>query len=192
MVETPSTDIELGSRAPQFSLPNTNSGYGGDTVVLEDLDAHRALLVVFMCNHCPYVVHIIAKLVDVIDQYQTRGLAAVAVSANDITTHPADAPEKMSEMATSYGFSFPYLYDESQQTARAYGAVCTPDLFLYDGENKLVYHGQFDGSRPGNKQPVTGVDLTRAIDSVLNGAPVPSTQIPSVGCNIKWKAGQAP
>lgn len=192
MVETPSTDIELGSEAPQFSLPNTNYGYGGDTVALEDLDVQRALLVIFMCNHCPYVIHIIAKVVELIGRYQPQGLTAVAISANDIDTHPADAPEKMSEMAASYGFSFPYLYDESQQTAKDYGAVCTPDLFLYDGSQKLVYHGQFDGARPGNNVPVSGVDLARAIDSVLNNTPGPSNQIPSVGCNIKWKPGQAP
>ena len=192
MVETPSTDIELGSEAPQFSLPNMNSSCGGETVALEDLDPYRALLVVFMCNHCPYVIHIIAKLVELIGLYQPRGLAAVAISVNDINTHPADAPEKMSEMAASYGFTFPYVYDESQQAARDYGAVCTPDLFLYDGNQQLVYHGQFDSSRPGNKEPVSGVDLARAIESVLDNAPMPSTQRPSVGCNIKWKPGQAP
>ena len=184
--------LELGSAAPDFSLPNTNPGCGGDTVSLSDYQQSSALLIVFMCNHCPYVIHIISKLVEVVKGYQPQGLEAIAISVNDVESYPADAPEKMSEMAAKYGFSFPYLYDESQQSAKDYKAVCTPDLFLYDEERRLAYHGQFDSARPRNNKPITGSDLKQAIESVLNHVPVSSEQTPSVGCSIKWKAGQAP
>ena len=192
MVETPSTQLELGSAAPDFSLPNTNPEYGGDTVSLSQFRDHAALLVVFMCNHCPYVIHIIESLVAVVKKYQPQGLAMIAISVNDIQTHPSDAPDKMTTMAAKYGFTFPYLYDESQRCAKDYQAVCTPDLFLYEENQHLVYHGQFDDSRPGSKVPVTGGDLENAIDHVLRHKSPPLPQAPSVGCSIKWKPGQAP
>lgn len=192
MVTTPSTEIQSGSSAPDFNLPNMNPDHGGDTVSLVDFDRCDALLVVFMCNHCPYVIHIVDKLAELIRTYQPRGLGAVGISVNDISTHPQDAPDKMSELAAKHRFSFPYLYDESQQSARDYGAVCTPDLFLYDRDRKLVYHGQFDRSRPRNAEPVNGADLAAAIESVLGGGPLPAEQFPSVGCSIKWKPGRAP
>lgn len=184
--------LELGASAPDFDLLNTNPDYGGDTVSLTQCRGHKALLVVFMCNHCPYVIHIVEKLVQVVKAYQPRGLGMVAISVNDINTHPDDGPDKMTVMAATYGFTFPYLYDESQQSAREYQAVCTPDLFLYDADQKLVYHGQFDDSRPGSAAPVTGSDLEAAIERALEQKPPLSTQLPSVGCSIKWKPGQAP
>lgn len=192
MVKTPSTALELGSSAPDFSLPNTHPEYGGDTVSLSQLRGHKALLVVFMCNHCPYVIHIIEALVEAVKTYQPLGLAMAAISVNDISTHPDDAPDKMSVMAAKYGFTFPYLYDESQQSAKDYHAVCTPELFLYDAQQRLVYHGQFDGSRPGSEVAVSGSDIKKAIDNVLQQKPPLQSQAPSVGCSIKWKPGQAP
>ncbi|MDJ0955704.1 MAG: thioredoxin family protein [Arenicellales bacterium] len=192
MAETPSMALELGSAASDFNLPNTNPDYGGDTVSLSDYRHSKALLVVFMCNHCPYVIHIISKLVDVIKAYQPQGLEAVAISVNDVENYPDDAPDKMSAMAARYNFSFPYLYDESQQSAKDYQAVCTPDLYLYNGKLQLAYHGQFDRARPRSNEPITGSDLKQAIENVLNGLPVSSEQTPSVGCSIKWKPGQAP
>jgi peroxiredoxin len=191
MTKTPSGLVELGSTAPSFDLPNRNPRYGGDTVGLADFQDNPALLVVFMCNHCPYVIHIAGRLAELAEAYQPNGLGVVGISVNDVGSYPDDAPDKMTAMALKYGFTFPYLYDQSQQSARDYGAVCTPDLFLYDLDRKLVYHGQFDGSRPGNDQPVTGADIAAAIDSVLNHAPMPAPQLPSVGCSIKWKSGPA-
>ena len=192
MAETPSKDLELGSAAPDFNLPNTNPSYGGDTVSLSDYQQSKALLVIFMCNHCPYVIHIISKLTDVVKAYQPQGLEAIAISVNDVENYPADAPDKMSKMAGKYDFSFPYLYDESQQSAKDYRAVCTPDLFLYDEKRQLAYHGQFDSARPRNSEPITGSDLKQAVESTLNGDPITTVQTPSVGCSIKWKPGQAP
>lgn len=192
MVKTPSTKLELGSSAPDFNLSNTCPDYGGATVSLSQFQDDKALLVVFMCNHCPYVLHIIEGLVAMVKTYQPLGLGMVAISVNDIDTHPDDTPEKMATMAAKFGFTFPYLYDESQQSARDYQAVCTPDLFLYDENQRLAYHGQFDHSRPGGDVPVSGADLKRAIDHVLQRKPLTSPQAPSVGCSIKWKPGQAP
>ena len=184
MALTPSTMPELGLPAPAFSLPDT----GGRSVQLEDFAAQPALLVAFWCNHCPYVKHIRAGFVEFVREYQPRGLAVVAISANDVTTHPADSPDAMRAEARQHGFGFPYLYDESQDVARAYDAACTPDFFLYDDDRRLVYRGQFDGSRPGNDVAVTGADLRRAVDAVLAGQDVPGEQTPSIGCNIKWKS----
>lgn len=192
MAKTPSRALELGSAAPDFNLPNTNPDCGGDAVSLSEFKESKALLVVFMCNHCPYVIHIIAKLVDLVKVYQPQGLGVIAISVNDIDSHADDAPDKMSEMAEKYSFSFSYLYDESQQSAKDYQAVCTPDLFLYDEKRELVYHGQFDSSRPGNNVPISGSDIKNAIESVLEDLPLSSPQAPSVGCSIKWKPGQAP
>jgi len=190
MVRTPSTMTPLGTEAPDFSLPEPATG---ETVSLDDFDDADALLVVFMCNHCPFVIHVRDALRDFAEEYQGKGLAIVGISANDPATHPADAPERMAEEVEEVGYTFPYLFDDEQEVAKAYGAACTPDFFLFDGERRLVYRGQFDDSRPGNDVPVTGRDLREAADTVLAGErPDPEGQKPSVGCNIKWKAGNAP
>jgi peroxiredoxin len=177
--------LALSTAAPPFRLTDTASG---KTVALEDFAASRALLVAFICNHCPYVKHILDGFVAFAREYGPRGLAVAAISSNDITTHPADSPGEMAKLAREKNFSFPYLYDESQAVARAYDAACTPDFFLFDGDRRLVYRGQFDGSRPGGRQPVTGADMRAAVDALLAGSPISATQIPSVGCGIKWKA----
>ena len=192
MVATPSKKIRPGSIAPDFSLPNTNPACGGGTVTVSDFEQCKALLVVFMCNHCPYVLHIAGALGQLAGEYQPHGLGVVCISVNDVETHPEDAPDKMAAMVERYGFAFPYLYDESQQSAIDYGAVCTPDLFLFDAGRKLAYHGQFDDARPGNDKPVTGADISHAIETVLRGESVAAAQKPSVGCSIKWKPGVGP
>lgn len=189
MVETPSKDIQLGSPAPVFSLPNLNPVYGGQSVELSDFDNSKALLIVFMCNHCPYVVHIAEELAAVAAKYQPQGLGVVAINVNDVESYPQDAPDLMTAMSRKYDFTFPYLYDQSQRIALDYGAVCTPDLYLFDADKRLAYHGQFDDARPGNNKPVTGADLSMAIEQVLRGESVGAAQSPSVGCNIKWKPG---
>jgi len=150
------------------------------------------LLVVFSCNHCPFVLHILNQFSDYARDYQKKGLSIVMINANDVDNYADDSPQKMIELTKEYGFNFPYLYDESQQTAIAYQAACTPDLFLFDSQHKLVYRGQFDGSRPGNDIPVTGNDLTEATEALLNQQVIPTDQIPSLGCNIKWKPGNEP
>ncbi len=184
MARTESMMVELGTAAPDFSLPNVD----GSTVALSDFAERPALLVAFWCNHCPYVKHVADAFVEFAREYQDRGLGIVAISANDVNDYPEDAPDKMKEEAESRGYTFPYLYDETQSVARAYHAACTPDFFLYDGERRLVYRGQFDGSRPSGGGPVTGADLRAAAEAVLSGrGPVPD-QSPSMGCNIKWKA----
>ena len=188
MALTPSTMLPLGTNAPDFRLPDTN----GKIVSLADFKSAPALLVLFICNHCPYVKHIRSALADLGREYQPRGAAIVAISSNDVQTHPDDSPEKMKQEAKAAGYVFPYLYDESQSVAQAYRAACTPDIFLFDKNRKLAYRGQFDDSRPGNGRPVTGRDLRAALDAVLAGKPAPEPQTPSVGCNIKWKAGSAP
>jgi peroxiredoxin len=188
MALTPSTMLALGTAAPDFRLPDTN----GKTVSLADFKDAPALLALFICNHCPYVKHIRSGLADVGREYQKRGVAVVAISSNDVQTHPDDGPEKMKQEAKAAGYVFPYLYDESQAVAKAYHAACTPDIFLFDKNRKLAYRGQFDDSRPGNGRPVTGRDLKAALDAVLAGRSAPEPQIPSVGCNIKWKTGNAP
>lgn len=179
-----STMLAPGTAAPPFGLPDTASG---KTVALEDFAASRALLVAFICNHCPYVKHISDGFVAFAREYAPRGLAVVAISSNDATRYPADSPSEMAKLAREKNFPFPYLYDESQDVARAYDAVCTPDFFLFDSNRRLVYRGQFDGSRPGGPQPVTGADMRAAADAVLTGKPVPEIQLPSVGCSIKWR-----
>jgi peroxiredoxin len=188
MALTPSTMLPLGTSAPEFRLPDTN----GKIVSLADFNAAPALLVLFICNHCPYVKHIRAALAELGRDYQRSGAAIVAISSNDVQNHPDDSPEKMKQEAKSAGYVFPYLYDESQAVARAYRAACTPDIFLFDKNRRLAYRGQFDDSRPGNGRPVTGKDLRAALDTVLAGKPAPEPQTASVGCNIKWKAGIAP
>ena len=188
MVRTPSTMVPLGTEAPDFALPDTS----GRTVRLDDFEGADALLVVFMCNHCPYVKHLKAAIADYAWEYQEEGLAVVAINSNDVESHPEDAPARMKEDAERHGYPFPYLFDETQEVAKAYGAACTPDFFLYDSDFRLAYRGRFDGSRPGNDEPVTGADLRRATEAVLAGGDPPSEQVPSQGCNIKWKPGNAP
>ncbi len=192
MVGTRSTMLELGTQAPDFELPNTNRRVGAATVSLGDFVDAEALLVVFMCNHCPYVIHIRDELVRFANDYGGKGLAVVAISANDAAGYPADGPDKMTQEAAAHGFPFPYLYDEEQTVAQAYRAACTPDFFLFNADRELVYRGQFDGSRPRNDVPVTGADIRRAVDCVLRGEAVEAEQKPSMGCNIKWKAGREP
>lgn len=180
--------LPLGTSAPDFRLPDTNR----KTVSLADFKDKPALLVIFMCNHCPYVKHIRAGLVQLANDYQPRGVAIVGVNANDAANYPADSPAKMAEEVKTAGYTFPYLYDESQAVAKAYRAACTPDLFLFDRGRRLVYRGQFDASRPGNGIPVTGKDLRAALDAVLAGKPTSTMQTASIGCNIKWKSGNEP
>jgi thiol-disulfide isomerase/thioredoxin len=189
MVKTPSTMLPLGTPAPSFALPEPASGR---TTSLDDFAGSRALLVMFLSNHCPFVKHIAGALADFGREYDGQGLAIVAINANDVANYPDDSPEKMAEEVERRGYPFPYLFDESQEVAKAYQAACTPDFFLYDAERKLAYRGQFDASRPGNDEPITGRDLRRACDAVLTGAIPSGAQIPSVGCNIKWKPGNNP
>jgi peroxiredoxin len=181
--------VPLGTPAPDFALPDVVSGR---MVSLADYADHPALLVMFICNHCPYVKRIQDGMAQMARDFQARGVAVVAVSSNDVANYPDDSPEKMREEAARAGYTFPYLYDESQSVARAYRAACTPDFFLYDAARRLAYRGQMDAARRGNDLPVTGRDLRAALDAVLAGQPAPPVQIPSLGCNIKWKPGQEP
>lgn len=187
MVAVNSTMLPLGTRAPNFTLPGSTGG----TFSLEDF-AGNPLLVMFICNHCPFVKHVRDDLVVLVKEYQAKGIAAVAINANDWNEYPDDAPEQMAREAKQYGYSFPYVYDESQKVARDFRAACTPDFYLLDGSHRLVYRGQMDDSRPGNGIPVTGRDLRDAMDALLSGKPVPGGQKPSIGCNIKWRAGNEP
>ncbi len=188
MPATPSTMAPLGTKAPFFRLPDP----AGKWHSIEDFKGAPALLVAFICNHCPFVKHIRKEFAEVAKRYRKLGLAVVGISPNDVEQFPDDSPEKMAEEARTYGYDFPYLFDESQTVAKAYGAACTPDFFLFDKDRKLVYRGQFDDSRPENGVPVTGKDLKAALDAVLQGQPAPAEQKPSIGCNIKWKAGNEP
>ena len=188
MVDTPSTMTPLGTKAPQFRLADPS----GKWFSIDDFKDAPALLVVFLCNHCPFVRHIRSSLAQLIKEYQARGLAAVGIMSNDVATYPDDSPEHMAEEARTVGYSFPYLYDETQEVAKAYGAACRPDFFLFDRERRLVYRGQYDDSRPSNGRPVTGADLRSALDAVLAGKAVWENQTASIGCNIKWKPGNEP
>jgi peroxiredoxin len=185
MALTESTMLELGTTAPDFALTDVVTG---KTVRRDDFRGRKALLVMFICAHCPYVKHIERGIALLGKEYSSQSVGIVAISSNDATTHPADNPAGLKQQAETCGFIFPYLYDESQAVAHAYKAACTPDIFLFDEGFRLVYRGQFDSSRPGNGVPVTGQDLRAAIGQVLTGKPVPKDQRPSVGCNIKWKA----
>ncbi len=192
MAMTASTMMPLGTAAPHFSLPDTVTG---QPVSLEDVRGSRALLVMFICNHCPFVVHVKDELARLGRDYQPQGVAIIAISSNDITTHPADSPDKMKLFAKANDFGFPYLYDESQEVAKAFAAACTPDFFLFDGDMKLAYRGQLDDTRPSRLGPgqydsasqPDGRDLRAALDALLAGRPVATDQKPSMGCNIKWK-----
>ncbi|MFN2117784.1 MAG: thioredoxin family protein [Candidatus Promineifilaceae bacterium] len=184
MTAVPSTMLPLGTAAPGFTLPDTVSG---EAVDLAAIQSDTATVIMFICNHCPYVKHVNKELVRVANDYQPKGVAFVAINSNDIEAYPEDSPERMKEVAEQQGYSFPYLYDEDQSVAKAYKAACTPDLFVFDDQMKLVYRGQLDGSRPRNDVPLTGEDLRAALDAVIAGEPVMEDQRPSIGCNIKWK-----
>jgi len=188
MAETPSTMVALGTKAPNFRLPDTS----GKTVSLEDFKDAPALLVMFICNHCPFVKHIRGGLAKFGRDFQDRRLAIVAINSNDAASYPDDSPKKMAEEVRTAGYTFPYLYDETQEVAKAYRAACTPDFFLYDRERRLIYRGQFDNSRPSNSLPVTGADLRAAAEAALAGRTPSPDQKGSIGCNIKWKAGNKP
>jgi peroxiredoxin len=187
MSQTLSTMLPLGTKAPPFRLRDTD----GKWVSSAEFDGTPALLVVFMCNHCPYVKHIQTRFAELAKAYQEKSVSVVAINSNDVENYPEDSPEKMAEAVREFGYTFPYLYDETQEVAKAYHAVCTPDFFLFDRAGALVYRGQFDDSRPSNGRPVTGASLAEAVDAVLSGVPVPREQKPSVGCNIKWKRASA-
>jgi peroxiredoxin len=180
--------LPLGTSAPDFQLPDTD----GKTVSLADFKTAPALLVLFICNHCPYVKHMRSALAALAREYKARGVAIIAINSNDADNFPEDSPEKMKVEVKSAGYVFPYLYDKTQAVAKAYHAACTPDIFLFDKSRKLVYRGQFDDSRPGDGRPVTGYDLHAALDAVLGGQPIPEPQKASIGCNIKWKRGGSP
>lgn len=188
MALTPSTMLELGTKAPDFDLPDT----AGKRVKLADFADKPVLLVAFICNHCPYVKHIREGFAALAKEYQAKGVAVVGISSNDVKSHPDDSPAKMAEEAKLAGYTFPYVYDESQSVAKAYRAACTPDLYVFDKDRRLVYRGQLDSSRPGNGIPVSGEDLRAALDAALAGKPPIANQMPSIGCNIKWKAGNEP
>ena len=185
----PSTMLPLGTTAPDFELPDVVTG---ETVSIRDFDAKRALLVMFICRHCPYVKHVRGELARLGRDFADSELAIVAISANDPDEYPEDAPEGLAEDAREAGYAFPYLFDETQEVAKAYTAACTPDLFLFDADRALVYRGQLDDSRPSNGLPVTGEDIRAAIDAVLSGGPVSQDQRASIGCSIKWRAGNEP
>jgi peroxiredoxin len=188
MVKTASTMLPLGTQAPSFKLPNID----GSTVSLEDVSGGKALVVMFICNHCPFVKHIAHELVRLHADYKSQGVHFVGISSNDIESHPDDSPEMMKKEAAAQGYAFPYLYDQTQSVAQAYRAACTPDIFVFDSQNKLAYRGQIDDSRPRNGKPVTGADLRAALDAILANSPIPEPQRPSIGCNIKWTAGNEP
>jgi len=188
MARTASTMLELGTEAPPFHLPDPD----GRIWSLDEFAEAPALVVAFICNHCPFVKHIRAGLADFARDYSKRGVGMVAISANDVDAYPQDGPDYMAEEARDAGYVFPYLYDETQEVAKSYRAACTPDFYVFDEARRLVYRGQFDASRPGNGVPVDGADLRAAVDAVLEGRTVPSRQQPSIGCNIKWRADNAP
>jgi peroxiredoxin len=184
MAFTESTMLPLGTKAPYFELPDTVSG---KTLTINDLQSKKATVVLFSCNHCPYVLHLNAGIVALAKDYQPKGVSFVAISSNDAGKYPEDAPHLMTLLAQKEGYTFPYLYDETQEVARAYDAACTPDFYVFDQDMRLVYRGRFDGARPKNDLPVTGSDLRAALDAILKGEPVTDKQYPSGGCNIKWK-----
>lgn len=183
MAATESTMVELGTKAPDFALPDTVSG---KTVRLADLQG-KAFLIMFICNHCPFVVHVRDELARIGRDYAPKGVTCIAISSNDVANYPQDGPDRMKQEAKAAGYTFPYLYDETQEVARAYSAACTPDFYVFDSGKKLVYRGQLDDARPGNNKPVTGKDIRAALDAVLAGKKPSDNQKPSIGCNIKWK-----
>jgi len=188
MVKTPSTMLPLGTLAPEFSLPDTD----GTTISLANFRDAQALLVMFICNHCPYVQHVRVGLAALCAEYEAKGVGVVGINSNDVENHPDDSPEKMKEEKAQFGYTFPYLFDATQKVAKSYRAACTPDFYVFDADHRLVYRGQMDDSRPGNDVPVTGKDLRAALDAVLAGRRPAEQQKPSLGCNIKWKKGNEP
>lgn len=188
MAVTTSKMLTLGTSAPNFGLPDTE----GNILSLADFEESPTLLVIFMCNHCPFVKYVLSAMVELMKEYQAKGVAVVGINSNDVVNFPEDSPEMMARLVEEAGFTFPYLYDQTQEVAKTYQATCTPDFFLFDKERKLVYRGQMDDSRPGSKIPITGLDLIKAMDAVLAGRVVSSDQKPSMGCNIKWKQGNEP
>jgi thiol-disulfide isomerase/thioredoxin len=197
MAAVQSTMLPLGTDLPAFELPEPGRGsvdtpMGRIVSSRELLEGSRGVLVMFLCNHCPYVKHLRGALADFGRRAQEKGLGVVAISSNDVEAYPADGPEEMARERAEAGWTFPYLFDATQEVAKAFRAACTPEFYLFDAEGALVYRGQFDGSRPGNDVPVTGADLEAAVDALLEGRTVPATQHPSVGCSIKWKPGNAP
>ncbi len=184
MALTESNMIPLGTKAPAFTLPDTVSG---KNLSLEELASDKATIIMFLCNHCPYVIYVNDLLVELANEYADKGVSWIAISSNDVINYPQDRPELMTKHAKEAGYPFPYLYDESQEVAKAYNAACTPDIYLFDGNQKLAYRGQLDSSRPGNQNPLTGNDLRAALDAVLSNGKVAEKQIPSAGCGIKWK-----
>jgi peroxiredoxin len=180
----PSNMITLGSKAPEFVLPDTVSG---KELALSDLKKQKGLVIMFICNHCPYVLHVVSELKKIGDEYQAKEIGFAAISSNDVIQYPEDGPEHMKKFAEENAFTFPYLYDDSQEVAKAYRAACTPDIYLYNSELELVYRGQLDASRPKNQIPVTGSDLRAALNNLLEGKFIDEDQKPSLGCNIKWK-----
>jgi peroxiredoxin len=189
MARTPSTMLSLGTLAPDFLLPDVVTG---KSVSLTTFAGSKALLVMFICQHCPFVIHVKPELARIGQDYLSKGVGIIAISANDAVKYPQDDPDHLKAMAQDLNLNYPLCYDESQNVAQAYQAACTPDFFLFDGDLKLVYRGQLDSSRPGNDVPVTGADLRAAIDAVLTEQPVSAAQMPSIGCNIKWKPGNEP
>lgn len=180
-----STQIALGSRAHNFALLDTVSD---KIVTLQDVASPKATVIMFICNHCPYVIHILPELVQLAGRYKSQGVSFVAINANDAVMYPQDGPQQMKELASEMQFPFPYLYDQTQQVARNYHAECTPEFYIYDGSMRLAYHGQFDDARPKNDTPVTGQDLSKALNALLSGQPVQEQQLPGIGCGIKWRA----
>jgi thiol-disulfide isomerase/thioredoxin len=189
MVKTASTMLPLGTPLPEFRLHNV---VDNEPVTPETFADAKGLLVMFMCNHCPFVIHLRDAIAEFAREYQARGLGVVGISSNDVQAYPQDGPDKMKIVHAQAGYTFPYLFDSTQEAAKAYRAACTPDFFLFDQSRKLVYRGQFDDSRPGSDIPITGADLRRACDAVLAGRPVEAEQSPSIGCNIKWRPGNEP
>lgn len=189
MARTPTVEMQLGYQAPDFLLPNVISG---TNQTYSDVRGVKATVVMFICNHCPFVIHVMDELIRIGNEYKLRGIGFVAISANDVSTHPDDSPEKMKALADEKSFPFPYLYDETQDVAKAYTAACTPDFSVFDADDKCVYRGQLDDSRPGNDKPVNGKDLREVLDKLIAGESISTQQIPSLGCNIKWKAGNEP
>lgn len=184
MAETPSTMIPLGTKAPDFKLLDTKTN---EYRSLQELKSDKATVIMFICNHCPYVKHIRSKLAEIARQYQTKGVSFIAINSNDVENYPLDSPEHMREETEKYQYTFPYLFDDTQAVAKAYHAACTPDFYIFDSNMQCVYRGRFDNSTPGNNNPVTGNDLHQALDNILTGNPVSADQKASVGCNIKWK-----
>lgn len=186
MARTPSNMLPLGTKAPYFELPNP--AQNNEIQTLESLKGEKGTLVIFMCNHCPFVIHIIEKLAELYDDYRAQGIEFIGINSNDIENYPADSPENMVDFQEEKGFAFPYLFDESQAVAKAYDAACTPDFYFFDEKLDLIYRGQMDASRPGNQHEITGEDLIVAFENLLAGTPQEEMQMPSLGCNIKWKS----